>query len=130
MAKGHRSQIKRERNELERQSRKPTAHARYVRISPVKAKYLLDLIRGKDVEQALGILIYTTNKASKVVEKTVRSAMANAENNKGMDVAKLYIETAIANQGPKMKKIKPRGKGSADRIEKKTSHITIALNSR
>lgn len=130
MAKGHRSQIKRERNELERQSRKPTAHARYVRISPVKAKYLLDLIRGKDIEQALGILIYTTNKASKVVEKTVRSAVANAENNKGMDPSKLYIETAIANQGPKMKKIKPRGKGSADRIEKKTSHITIALNSR
>lgn len=130
MAKGHRSQIKKERNELERQTRKPTAHARYARISHIKAKYLLDLIRGKDCKDALGILVYTTNKSAEVVEKVIKSAMANAENNMGMDPSKLYVETAIANQGPKMKRIKARAQGRAFRIEKKTSHITIALNSR
>ncbi|HAN09223.1 MAG TPA: 50S ribosomal protein L22 [Clostridiales bacterium] len=130
MAKGHRSQIKKERNELERQSRKPMAHARYARISHMKAKYLLDLIRGKDIKEALGILIYTTSKSSTVIEKVVRSAVANAENNMGMDPSKLFIEMATANQGPKMKRIAARSKGQAEARVMKTSHITIALNSR
>lgn len=130
MAKGHRSQIKKERNELERQNRKPAAHARYVRVSPVKAKYLLDLIRGKDVKTAMGILIYTTSKASTVTQKVLKSAIANAENNKGMDPSKLYVETAIANQGPRMKRIAARSKGAAEARVIRTSHITIELNSR
>lgn len=130
MAKGHRSQIKKERNELERQTRKPTAHVKYARISPMRAKYLLDLIRGKDIKEAIGILVYTTSKTSTVVEKVLKSAVANAENNMGMDKDKLFVETAIANQGPKMKRIKARAQGRAYRIELKTSHITISLNSR
>ncbi len=130
MAKGHRSQIKKERNKLERESRKPTAHTKYARISPTKSKYILDLIRGKDVKTALGILTYMPNKAAEVISKTVKSAAANAENNMGMNPETLFVETAIANQGPKMKRIKPRAQGRAYRIEMKTSHITISLNSR
>ncbi|OGO85328.1 MAG: 50S ribosomal protein L22 [Clostridiales bacterium GWD2_32_59] len=106
------------------------AHARYARISHMKAKYLLDLIRGKDIKEALGILIYTTSKSSTVIEKVVRSAVANAENNMGMDPSKLFIEMATANQGPKMKRIAARSKGQAEARVMKTSHITIALNSR
>ena len=129
MAKGHRTQIKRERNETNRETR-PTATLRYARVSVQKACFVLDAIRGKDVETALGILTYSPRYASSLIEKLLRSAIANAENNNGLDPSKLYIEACYANKGPTMKRIHPRAQGRAYRIEKRTSHITLVLNER
>ena len=129
MAKGHRSQIKRARNESNRETR-PSAKLSYARISVQKACYVLDVIRGKDVQTALGILAYNPRYASSVIEKLLKSAIANAENNNGMSVENLYIEECYANKGPTMKRIKPRAQGRAYRIEKRMSHITIVLNER
>ena len=127
MAKGHRSQIKRERNEQNRDKR-PSAKLSYARVSVQKACFVLDAIRGKDVQTALGILAYNPRYASSVIEKLLKSAIANAENNKGMNVDNLYIEECYANQGPIMKRIRPRAQGRAYRIEKRMSNITIVLN--
>lgn len=129
MAKGHRSQIKRERNENNRETR-PTAKLSYSRVSVQKACFVLDAIRGKDVGTALGILAYNPRYASSVIEKILKSAIANAENNNGMDVTKLYIEECFANTAPTMKRIKPRAQGRAYRILKRMSHITVVLNER
>ncbi|MCR5792290.1 MAG: 50S ribosomal protein L22 [Lachnospiraceae bacterium] len=129
MAKGHRSQIKRERNESQRDTR-PSAKLSYARVSVQKACFVLDAIRGKDVETALGILAYNPRYASTLIEKLLKSAIANAENNNGMNPANLYIEECYANKGPTMKRIKPRAQGRAYRIEKRMSHITIVLNER
>ena len=129
MAKGHRSQIKRARNESNRETR-PSAKLSYARISVQKACYVLDAIRGKDVTTALGIVTYNPRYASSVVKKLLESAIANAENNNGMSVDNLYIEECYANKGPTMKRIKPRAQGRAYRIEKRMSHITIVLNER
>ena len=120
MAKGHRSQIKRERNE--QKDTRPSAKISYARVSVQKACYVLDAIRGKDVQTALGILAYNPRYASSVIEKLLKSAIANAEN--------LYIAEAYANKGPTMKRIRPRAQGRAYRIEKRMSHITIVLNER
>ena len=127
MAKGHRSQIKRARNESNRETR-PSAKLSYARISVQKACYVLDAIRGKDVQTALGILAYNPRYASSVIEKLLKSAIANAENNNGMSVENLYIEECYANKGPTMKRIRPRAQGRAYRIEKRMSHITIVLD--
>ena len=129
MAKGHRSQIKRERNEQQK-DRRPSAKISYARVSVQKACYVLDAIRGKDVTTALGILAYNPRYASTVIEKLLKSAIANAENNNGMSADNLYIEECYANKGPTMKRIRPRAKGRAYRIEKRMSHITIVLNER
>ena len=129
MAKGHRSQIKRARNESNRETR-PSAKLSYARISVQKACYVLDAIRGKDVQTALGILTYNPRYASSVIKKLLESAAANAENNNGMDPAKLYVEECYANQGPTMKRVRPRAQGRAYRIEKRMSHITVVLNER
>ena len=128
MAKGHRSQIKRERNE--QRDTRPSAKISYARISVQKACYVLDAIRGKDVQTSLGILAYNPRYASAVIEKLLKSAIANAENNNGMSVDNLYIEECYANKGPTMKRIRPRAQGRAYRIEKRMSHITIVLNER
>lgn len=128
MAKGHRSQIKRERNA--NKDVRPKAHVYYARVSASKAKIVLDTIKGKEAGAALGILAYTPRKAARIIEKVLKSAMANAENNRGMDVSKLFVEEAYANQGPKMKRIRPRAQGRAYRIDKQTSHISIVLNER
>ena len=128
MAKGHRSQIKRERNE--QKDTRPSAKISYARISVQKACYVLDAIRGKDVTTALGILTYNPRYASTVIEKLLKSAIANAENNNGMSASNLYIEECYANKGPTMKRIRPRAQGRAYRIEKRMSHITIVLNER
>ncbi|MFP4697120.1 MAG: 50S ribosomal protein L22 [Eubacteriales bacterium] len=128
MAKGHRSQIKRARN-ADKDTR-PKAKLSFARVSASKAKFVLDSIRGKDVTSALGILAYTPRKGAKVIEKLLESAVANAENNNGMNKEDLYIEECYANKGPTMKRIRPRAQGRAFRIEKKTSHITIILNER
>lgn len=126
MAKGHRSQIKRERNENNRELR-PHAKLSYARISTQKACFVLDAIRGKDVNTALGILIYNPRYASTVIEKLVKSAIANAEV-KGLNRDKLFIEECFAGDGPIMKRMQPRARGSAYRIFKRMSHITVILN--
>jgi len=100
---------------------------RYARISPRKVKIVIDLIRNKPVGTALAILKHTPKAASEILEKLLKSAIANAENNHNMDVEKLYIAEAYANQGPTLKRIRPRAQGRAYRIRKRTSHITLVL---
>ena len=129
MAKGHRSQIKRARNESNRETR-PSAKLSYARISVQKACYVLDVIRGKDVQTALGILAYNPRYASSVIEKLLKSAIANAENNNGMNPENLYVEECFANKATTMKRIRPRARGMAYRIEKRMCHITVILNER
>ena len=128
MAKGHRSQIKRERNE--QKDTRPSAKLSFARVSVTKACFVLDAIRGKDVETALGILEYNPRYASSLIKKLLESAIANAENNNGMKAADLYVEECYANQAPTMKRIKPRAQGRAYRILKRTSHITVVLNTK
>ena len=128
MAKGHRSQIKRERNA--NKDTRPSAKLSYARIPVQKACFVLDAIRGKDVETALAILEYNPRYASGVVKKIVESAIANAENNNGMSLENLYVAECYANKAPTMKRIRPRAQGRAYRIEKRTSHISIVLDER
>ena len=128
MAKGHRSQIKRERNA--NKDTRPSAKISYARIPVQKACFVLDAIRGKDVETAIGILAYNPRYASSVIKKLLESAIANAENNNHMSADKLYIAECYANQGPTMKRVQPRAQGGAYRILKRTSHITIVLDER
>ncbi|WP_461367952.1 50S ribosomal protein L22 [Candidatus Darwinibacter acetoxidans] len=106
------------------------AVARHVRISPRKARQVIDLIRGRDVEEALTILKFTPKGASPRVEKVLRSAVANAENNFEMDVDSLYVAECYVDQGPTLKRIRPRARGMANRIRKRTSHITVILRER
>ena len=129
MARGHRSQIKRERNEQNKDTR-PSAKLSYARVSVQKACFVLDAIRGKDVNTALGILAYNPRYASSLIEKLLKSAIANAENNNGMNPENLYIAECYADKGPTMKRIKPRAQGRAYRIEKRMSHITVILDER
>ena len=129
MARGHRSQIKKERNEQNRETR-PSAKLSYARVSVQKACFVLDAIRGKDVNTALGILAYNPRYASSLIEKLLKSAIANAENNNGMNPENLYIAECYANKGPTMKRIRPRAQGRAYRIEKRMSHITVILDER
>ena len=107
---------------------RPAAHAKYVRISSRKVKIVIDLIRGKKVDEALAILMYTPKSAAPVVEKLLRSAIANAENNLGMDHESLYVAEVFANQGPTLKRYWARSHGRADTILKRTSHITVVLD--
>ena len=128
MAKGHRSKIKRERNEV--RDTRPSAKLSYARVSVQKACFVLDAIRGKSVNEALAIVTYNPRYASSLVKKLLESAIANAENNNGMNVENLYIAEAYANKGPTMKRIRPRAQGRAYRIEKRMSHITLVLDER
>ena len=100
------------------------------RISARKVKIVIDLIRGKNVSEALAILKYTPKAASPLVEKLLKSAIANAENNHNMDVSKLYVAEIFANQGATMKRIRAATQGRANRIRKRTSHIEIVLRER
>ena len=128
MAKGHRTQIKRDRNE--QKDTRPSAKLSFARVSVRKACFVLDAIRGKDVQTALAIVEYNPRYGSELIAKLLKSAIANAENNNGMNVDNLYVEECYANKGPTMKRIRPRAQGRAYRIEKRTSHITIVLNER
>ena len=128
MAKGHRSQIKRERNA--NKDTRPSAKVSYARVSVTKACFVLDAIRGKNVNEALAILKYNNRKGSTVIYKLLQSAVANAENNNGLKADNLYVAECFANKGPTMKRIHPRAQGRAYRIEKKTSHITVVLDER
>ena len=106
------------------------ANLKYLRISPRKVKIVLDLIRGKDVGTATAILLQTPKAASEPVLKLLKSAAANAENNHQMDPETLYVSACYANPGPSIKRIMPRAQGRAYRINKRTSHITIAVSER
>ena len=128
MAKGHRSQIKRERNA--QKDTRPSAKLSYARVSVQKACFVLDAIRGKDIDTALAIVTYNPRYASSLVKKLLESAIANAENNNGMNAKNLYVAACYANKGPTMKRIRPRAQGRAYRIEKRMSHITIVLDER
>ena len=103
------------------------ATLKFARISSRKVKIVADLIRGKDVDEALAIVKFTPKTSSEVIEKLLKSAIANAENNHGMKHEKLYVAEIFANQGPTLKRIRPAAKGSAVRIRKRTSHITIVV---
>ena len=104
------------------------AVAKFVRITPRKVRVVLDLIRGKNVAEAFAILKFTPKAGAVVVEKVLRSAVTNAENNYDMDVDKLVIKTAFADDGPTMKRIHPRSRGQAFKILKRTSHVTIVVD--
>ena len=126
MAKGHRSQIKRERNA--QKDTRPSAKLSYARISVQKACFVLDAIRGKDANTALAIVTYNPRYGSEIIAKLLKSAIANAENNNGLDVNNLYVAECYAGQAPTMKRIHPRAQGRAYRILKRMSHITIVLD--
>lgn len=128
MSKGHRSQIKRERNKVK--DLRPSAKLSFARVPVQKACFVLDAIRGKDLDSALAIVMYNPRYASTVIEKLLKSASANAENNNHMDVSKLYVAECYAGNGPIMKRVKPRAQGRAYRIEKRMSHITVVLDER
>ncbi|MEJ5365689.1 MAG: 50S ribosomal protein L22 [Desulfosoma sp.] len=103
------------------------AVSKYLRISPRKARLVADLVRSKGVGEALTILKYTPKKGARLLSKTLRSAMANAENTKTMDMDGLYIKEVYVNEGPRLKRWRPRAMGRATRILKRTSHITVVL---
>lgn len=104
-----------------------TAKVTNVRIAPRKVQIVLDLIRNKPCEEALAILKYTPKAACEPLEKLLKSAMANAENNHNMDVSKLYVAECMACPGPILKRIRPRAHGRAYHIYKRTSHVTLVL---
>ncbi|MBO8178387.1 50S ribosomal protein L22 [Aeribacillus pallidus] len=104
------------------------AVARTVRIAPRKARLVVDLIRGKQVGEAVAILRHTPKAASPIVEKVLKSAVANAEHNYDMDVNNLVITEAYVNEGPTLKRFRPRAMGRASQINKRTSHITIVVS--
>ncbi|HHX00833.1 MAG TPA: 50S ribosomal protein L22 [Acholeplasmataceae bacterium] len=106
------------------------AIARTVRIAPRKVRLVVDLVRGKSVAEAASILRLTPKASSVVVEKVLKSATANAVNNLNLDQSKLYIKEAYVDEGPTLKRYRPRAKGSAGSILKRTSHITIVLEER
>jgi len=106
------------------------ATARYVRVSPRKARLVIDLVRGKSVPDAEAILKFTTRAAAEDVGKVVHSAAANAEKNLKIKPETLYISEAYVNEGPTLKRIRPRAMGRAFRINKRTSHITVVVKQR
>ena len=109
---------------------KATATAKYIRVSPLKAKRVADLIRGKNLNEALAILRITNNKPARAFEKVVKSAAANAENNHYMRPEKLYVREVWANEGPIMKRMKARSRGQGSIILKRSSHLSVVLKER
>lgn len=108
--------------------KRPKAIAKYVRISPRKVKIVIDLIRGKNVDEATAILTYTPKAASPVVLKVLNSAIANAVNNQELDRKELYVAEVYANPGPTLKRYVARSRGSASPMLKRTSHISVVLD--
>ena len=106
------------------------AIAKYVRMSPTKLGVVLNLIRGKDVNEAFAILKYTPRDAAEVIYKVLKSAVANAENNNDLDINRLYVSEAFVGQGPTLKRFRPMDHGKAFRINKRTSHITVIVKER
>ena len=106
------------------------AYLKFARISPRKVQIVLDLIRNQDAEKAMAILKHTPKAACEDLQKLLKSAMANAENNKNMDVSRLYVAECFVCPGPILKRIRPRAQGRAYRINKRTSHVTLVLKER
>jgi large subunit ribosomal protein L22 len=104
---------------------KTVAKLKFVRLSPQKARLVADQVRGKPVGQALQILKFSDKRAAGIVRKVLESAIANAEHNNGADVDELKVSVIMIDEGPAMKRLRPRAKGRADRILKRTSHITV-----
>lgn len=104
-----------------------TASLRYARISPQKARLVADQIRGMKVEPALQLLQFSSKKGAAIIKKVLESAIANAEHNDGADIDELKVSTICVDEGPTYKRIQPRAKGRANRILKRTSHITVAV---
>ena len=119
------AQVRKENADL-----RPRATAKFVRISPFKVRIVLNIIRGKSVVEALAILENTPKAASEVLIKLVNSAIANGENNQNLAKSDMYVAEAFANEGPTLKRIQPVSKGRAYRINKRTSHITVVLDTR
>ena len=106
------------------------ASARYVRVTPTKARRVVDLVRGMKADEAAAILRYAPQAAAEPVRKVIESAVANAENNEGLDPDSLYITQVFVDEGPTMKRYRPRAHGRAYRIRKRTSHITVVVEAR
>lgn len=106
------------------------ATAKTVRITPRKARLVIDLIRGRNVKEAQAVLMFTPRGASPIILKVLNSAIANAENNYSLDVDKLYVKECYVNEGVRLKRILPRAKGQGDIIQKRTSHITVVVAER
>ena len=106
------------------------AIARYLRVSPFKARQVADLIRGKDVDEAVGILRYTNKKSAPLISKVLKSAIANAEHNYDMDTDALYVSEIYIDEGPIIKRMRPRAYGRADIRRHRTSHITCVVRER
>jgi large subunit ribosomal protein L22 len=104
------------------------AVARYMRISSQKARLIMDEVRGKKVDEAIRLLTFSPTKGSRILRKLINSAVANAEANKEIDVDTLYIKRIYADQGPILKRFRPRAMGRASRIRKRTSHLTVILD--
>ncbi len=104
------------------------ATAKYIRIAPRKLRIVMNLIRGKNVAEAFAILKFTPKVGSEVVEKVLRSAVANAEHNNDMNVENLYVSTCFVDQGPTLKRIHPRSRGQAFKILKHSSHVTVCVS--
>ena len=104
------------------------AAARYVRISPQKVRLIMGQVRGKKVEEALNELSFAPQRGARIVKKLIDSAVANAQENAGMDVDSLYIAKIYADEGPTLKRWRPRALGRATRIRKRTSHLTVVLD--
>ena len=104
------------------------AVARFVRMSPRKVRLIMDQIRGKKVEEALNMLSFSPQKGARILKKLIRSAVANAEQNASMDVDSLFIKQIFADEGPTLKRWRPRALGRATRIRKRTSHLTVVLD--
>ncbi|MEG1536741.1 MAG: 50S ribosomal protein L22 [Clostridiales bacterium] len=106
------------------------ATAKYIRVSPRKARLVIDLIRGKKVREAEGILRFTPNRSAESIAKVLHSAIANAENNLSMSKDELIVTKAYVNEGASLKRFKPRSHGRADRMVHRTSHITVVVGTR
>ena len=106
------------------------AIAKYVRMSPIKVGAVLEWIRGKDGREASAILQYTPREAAVAINKVLKSAVANAENNHGLEADRLFVSEAYVGQGPTLKRFRPMDHGKAFRINKRTSHITLVVKER
>lgn len=106
------------------------AIAKYIRISPLKVSVVLKIVRGKSVKDAYAALLCTDRRASKIIEKVLKSAVANAEHNNSLDVNSLFVKEAYVTPGPILKRFRPRAQGRAFRINKRTSHITVVVGER
>lgn len=106
------------------------AIGRYLRVSPFKARQVADLLRGKDIKEAIGILRYINKKSAPLINKVLKSALANAEHNYDMDSDDLYVAEIYIDEGPTIKRMQPRAYGRADVRRHRTSHITVVLKER